>query len=331
MRALVIGFGSIGKRHIRNIKLLEPNAEIIVSRHHVRDSNVGDLAPLIHQVILDESSLLRNLRIDVAIICNPASCHLDTAFRCVEHGVDLFIEKPLAAATIGVDRLLGFCRDRKLILGVAYNLRFYDPVEKLHDAVSRGLIGRPLSFRIEVGQYLPDWRPWQDYRTGVSARAALGGGALLELSHELDYARWFFGEMVALRAWTGRLGDLEIDVEDTAELIAEYRSGVIGSIHLDFLRRDAHRACRIVGTEGTLVWDSADARVRLFSVAHRKWTEFVCKPTAAHDSYVQEMKQFLEAVRTRTPAAVTGEDGLRILEIVAAAKLAAKTGQRVQL
>jgi predicted dehydrogenase len=185
----------------------------------------------------------------------------------------------------------------------------------LREVVVGGGIGRPLSLRAEAGQHLPTWRPGADYRVTVSARAELGGGAVLELSHELDYARWILGEAAAVSARAGRLSDLDIDVEDVAEIVVEFRSGALGSVHLDMVRQPAGRACRIIGTGGTVEWDVGEPSVRLFR----------------SETYVEELRHFLRCVRTGEQPMVTGEDGRQALALALAAKESARLGRVIAL
>jgi predicted dehydrogenase len=134
------------------------------------------------------------LSMDAALITEAISVHLAHARAAAASGAHLFIEKPLANTPDGLPELLADCRANGLALLVAYNFRFYQPLQLMRDAVQSGCIGRVVSARAEVGQYLPDWRPGADYRQSVTARAELGGGVLLELSHEIDYLRWLVGE-----------------------------------------------------------------------------------------------------------------------------------------
>jgi predicted dehydrogenase len=261
---------------------------------------------------------------DFAVIANPASLHVETAWQFAEQGVDLLIEKPLAASMDGVDDLLSLCWERGLIGMVAYVFRFYYPLRLAKAAISGGQIGRVLSFNAEVGQYLPDWRPGRDYREAVSARRDLGGGAVLELSHEIDLARWLVGEVETVSASMGKLSDLEIDVEDTAEITLEFENGAIGRVHVDMVQRAPVRGMRIVGTNGTLTWDWHSHRVRVYTEEAEIWRDL--HPAAELDRngmYIAEMEHFLDCVAKRTSPAVGVEDGRRVLEIALAAKRSA--------
>ena len=149
----------------------------------------------------------------------------------------------------------------------------------------------------------------------------LGGGALMELCHEIDYVRWLVGEVLEVFARVGRVSDLEIDVDDIAELILEFETGAIGNIHLDMVQRAPTRTCRLIGTEGTLTWDGLTDWVAHYSSATRTWTDLF--PAAAQDRnemYVAELRHFLDCVRSGTTPLVDGIDGRRVLEIALAAR-----------
>lgn len=321
MKALIVGLGSIGRRHLANLTQLLPGAEITVwHQHSSRADHPGDASdgPVRHVFSLDDALAAGP---QCAVIAGPSTGHVATAQALADHNVHVLIEKPLSDRRQGVERLLGKCRAKNLVLLVAYNYRFYPPLQKMRQAILEGSIGRVLSVRAEVGQYLPDWRPAADYRRGVTARRELGGGVLLELSHEIDYVRWLAGEITEVSARVGRLSDLEIDVEDTAELTLGFGSGAIGSVHLDMVQRAPTRACKVVGTEGTLAWDGPTHGVRWYSAASGEWTD-LCAPVARdrNESYLAELAHFLDCVRGAAIPAVTGEDGLRVLDIVLAAR-----------
>src|SRR5205085_9733157 len=116
-------------------------------------------------------------------------------------------------------------------------------------------IGQVLSVRAEVGQYLPDWHPEDDYGASYAAQSRLGGGAVLTLSHELDYVRWIVGEVTDVRSITMHASSLGMDVEDVAEVLTRHSSGALASIHMDFLDRSYNRRSRWIGEEGTISWE----------------------------------------------------------------------------
>jgi predicted dehydrogenase len=331
LKALIVGLGSAGHRHTRNLKSIDPAIRIAVWRQHSRTGDLGDLSSLVEDVFYCQEDALA-WQPDVAIVSTPASLHVPTALLLAHSGVHLFIEKPLSDMLKPVDELLALCHERGLALMVGYNFRFYGPLQTMRRALEEGEIGRVVSVRAEVGQYLPDWRPGVDYRQSVSARRDLGGGALLELSHELDYLRWLNGEVKAVSAQIAHLSDLDIDVEDTAEIILQFCNGSIGSIHLDMIQRPATRTCRIVGTEGTLTWDWSCHRVKLFSATTNKWTEpHLARSIDRNEMYVAELRHFLDCAKGDDTPNITGEDGRRVLEIALAARQSSEDQRVVEV
>ena len=126
-------------------------------------------------------------------------------------------------------------------------------------------IGRPLAVHAHWGEYLPNWHPWEDYRQSYSARADLGGGVVVTLSHPLDYLRWLLGDVLSVSAQVGTVGDLGIDVEDLADINLRFASGCFGNVHLNYLQQPPIHRMQIVCTGGTLDWDNADGALRVFS------------------------------------------------------------------
>jgi predicted dehydrogenase len=209
-------------------------------------------------------------------------------------------------------------------------------LQKFRDLLKAEEIGRVLSVRCEIGQYLPSWRPDTDYRQSVSARRELGGGALLELSHEIDYLRWIFGEVDSVNARISRQSALEIDVEDTAHLILGFAaredgSRLIGTLNMDFIRHDTTRLCTAIGTNGSLRWNGLIGAVEKFEVGAKEWREIFRHQHQRDDSYRAEWRHFLACIQDQDEPLITGEDGLRVLEIIDAARTASQAGTQVQV
>ena len=326
---LVVGLGSIGRRHLKVLRDVLPNAEAMVLRRPGRglDGEPGAGIRLVHDL---DAAL--DIGADAAIIASPAHLHLRTALALADAGVHLLVEKPLSNKVDGVSDLLSLCRAKGTVLQVGYCLRFDPSLAAVKDAIDAGRIGRPLHLRAEVGQYLPDWRPGTDYREGVSARAALGGGVLLELSHEIDYAGWIAGQVVSVQARLDRVSDLDIDVEDLAELSLEFAGGMRGSLYLDFLQRSPVRTCKVIGTRGTVVWDGIAHESRLYDAGTGQWeTMFPGGGITVDGILAAQSRHFIECVRGRSEPLVSGEDGLRALKVVEAAQRSQLRGERIVL
>jgi predicted dehydrogenase len=294
MRILLVSLGSIGRRHLANLRQLEPGAEVCILRRAI-DPALDETQVTTLEAALDFSP-------DAALVCSPAPQHIAVATALAARGVALFVEKPLSHDTAGVAELLALAREKAAPLMVGYCLRFFAPLRTLRDEVLDGRIGRLVHIHAEVGQHLADWRPGSEYRASVTAQRALGGGALLELSHEIDTALWFGGEVESVTAQIGIVGDLGLEVEDIADIQLRFRNGVRATIHLDLLQRPPRRILRLIGTEGALTLDL------LAAAADR------------NEMYLDELRHFLDCTRTRRQPEVTGEDGFRVLEVIAAAR-----------
>lgn len=330
-RILIVGLGSIGKRHLRLARELLPDADIRVLRHRecvsVPEYADGCFADLEQAVAFAPQ---------IAVISSPATLHMKAALPLAQAGVHLLVEKPLSASTEGVAELLEACRKQGNVLLTGYNLRFLPSLRKFRELLSADIVGPVLSVRCEIGQYLPSWRPDADYRQGVSARRELGGGALLELSHELDYLRWIFGEVDWVKAAIGRQSRLEIDVEDTAHLILGFAprqddTRLIGTLNMDFIRHDTTRCCTAIGERGSLRWNGLSGVVELFEAGGKEWHELFRHQHQRDDSYQAEWRHFLNCANGQEAPLVNGEDGLRVLRIIDAAHQSAGNGGQVRV
>jgi predicted dehydrogenase len=331
-RLLVVGLGSIGRRHARLARALLPGARIVALRHR---TGAAEVEPGVERCVTTLAEALA-FRPQAAVLANPASLRLDVARALAEAGVHLLIEKPIAHETPGVEELLAMAEARGITVMTGYNLRFAPSLIHFRERVRAAAVGRILSVRVETGQHLASWRPGADYARGVSARRELGGGVLLELSHEIDYVRWLFGEIAWVQATCSRRSALAIDVEESA-LLSLGIAGEAGletlvvAMAIDFVRHDSTRQCTVVGEQGTLRWNGITGVVEQFLPAEPEWREVFRHPPQRDETYLAEWNHFLGAMDGRFPVPVTGADGLAALRVVEAARRAAETGSRVAI
>lgn len=326
-RALVAGLGNIGRRHLRLLRAALPEADIRVLRHSSCDEAIDYADGCFSR--LEEAC---GFSPEVAVIANPAPFHIATAMALAATGSHLMVEKPVSVSTAGVADLIALCAARGRQLQIGYNLRFLETLQRFRSELAAGAIGRVRLVRCEIGQYLPDWRPDADYREAVSARRDLGGGVLLELSHELDMLRWIFGEVAWLSSWIGRRGSLEIDVEDSAALQLGFEGGPVAQLNMDFLRRDTKRVCTAIGDDGTLLWDAVAGRVARFDPYTGTWDDLLISPPERDASYSAQINALLSAIAASCPDAIAaqGKDGLAVVRLIEAAVASdADAGHRV--
>lgn len=329
MEFLVIGCGSIGQRHLRNLRCL--GIENLVAfdtlperREQVRKSlGVSTFGSL--------SDALKSGP-DVAMVTTSTSSHIEVALEAAERGCHLFIEKPLSHTLDGVDLLLSVVQEKGLMTLAGCNMRFHPGLATIKKLLDDDAVGKVVAVRVQSGQWLPDWHPWEDYRTGYSARQDLGGGIILDGVHELDYISWLMGsEVQQVSCFAGKLSRLEIDTEDTAAILLRYSDGSIGEVHLDYVQRAYSRSCHIIGEEGTIRWDEAEGRVCHYSASTKSWHTYP-DPSGweTNEMYLEEMRHFLRCLAGEETPALDLVGARRVLDVALAAKKSAESSQIVR-
>ena len=325
---LVVGSGSIARRHIANLKTLFPHSIIgciSSSGKSLMPSDVG--ADVIYSGL--KEAVQNPLKF--AVVATPAPFHVQQAAELLKNGIHVLIEKPLA------DCLASFKKEDDLLFSnqdkieIAYNLRYMSSAVYLKKLLVQGILGKIHSVLIDVGQYLPDWRPQTDYRKNVSGKKALGGGVLLELSHELDYLIWLFGHFDSVFCMTKTSGSLDIDVEDIADAIITRHDGLMVNVHMDFLQHRPSRTCKIVGDLGTLSWNLLTNQIKL---CHKKDEEKIVFDEPDYDRnkmYLDELSRFAKVAEGALSPAIDMKQGLMVLRLIEAMKQSALTHQMVSI
>ena len=327
MKVIIVGFGSIGQRHCKNL-LEESNAEILLSTKHnlknfKNNKRIQNLPSL--------EKCLKN-QPDIGLVCNTSSLHVETAIKLAKNNCHLLIEKPLSNSLKNITPLLSLIEKNKIITLMGFNLRFHPCLIKIKQLLSKNKIGRVIYVNAENGSYLPDWHPEEDYRKSYSSSNTLGGGAVLTCLHEIDYLYWLFGNVKEVSAITGKFSDLDIDSEDLSSISLRFKNNIIAEVHLDLFQRPAQRSCKIVGTNGTLFCDFNRNIVSLYELNKKKWKEIMnLKNYNINDMYVEEMKQLLKCVRTQKKSINDIDQGLKTLKIGLAILKSSKTNKVVQL
>ncbi len=325
MKFLICGLGSIGRRHLRNLRALG-QSDIILYRTHHATLPEEELAGSPVFTSLDEALAQKP---DAVIISNPTAAHMSVALPASAAGCALFIEKPVSHTLTGMHELrANLARSGKPVL-VGYHFRFHPVLQQIKSLLASGSLGEPLSLTAHWGEYLPDWHPWEDYRQSYAARADLGGGAVLTLSHPLDYLRWLAGEVDSVSAQMGKISPLELSVEDYAEINLGFRSGAAGHVHLDYFEQPAAHWLEIITTNGFLRWVNASGSAEVYTVSTNSWQRL--DPPAGFERnamFLAEMAHFVCVCQGLEPSGCTLEDGIRALEIALAAHQSADQASR---
>jgi predicted dehydrogenase len=329
MKALVVGAGSIGRRHLQNLKALGIAELAVVEPDGSRRATVAEESAALEFQHLDDGL---NWSPDFVVLATPTHLHAEQVLRVAGAGFDLFVEKPLIHTFSGLTQIADLCSRANLISLVGCNMRFHPGPAQVKELLVRNVIGKILFARIQAGSYLPSWRPNTDYRANYAAREDTGGGCILDFIHEIDLTRWYLGDMQTVFCSAGHLSSLEIETEDVAALVCRHVSGAISEIHLDYVQRSYERSCQIVGELGTIFWDFTEKQVRWYDGQNSEWTTY-SQPESwvVNEMYLDEMKHFIDCVRTRRTTVLPISEAAKLMQVVFAAKTSALGGRLVSV
>lgn len=342
MKILLVGLGAIGQRHLRNLcTILGPGTEFLAYRvRGLKHALTGALTVRADADIEQEFGLRVSRELDAALaekpdcafICNPSSLHVQAATAAAKAGCHLFIEKPLSHSMEGVRELEAAIHQRGTVAMVGFQFRFHPGLAAVKRLIDEQAIGRIVHAHAHWGEFLPGWHPYEDFKSGYAARADLGGGVILTLCHPLDYLRWLVGEVEAVQAMTASVGGFGLDVEDTADIMLRFRSGCVGSVHLDYVQRPPAHWLQITGERGVIRWDNADGVVHTGQTDAGAWTTLAPPDGFDRNSmFLAEARHFMDAVAGRANVAVGLDDGIRALELALAARESASRGEIVRV
>lgn len=330
MKILMIGLGSIGQRHVRNIRrIYGDTVEIIAYRVRRLQQTFSDAMQIRDGVNLEEehgitsfSSLDEALsqNPDVAYITNITSKHMECALKCAKAGCDIFLEKPVSDSFEGVEELKRIADEKKLIIFMGYQNRYHVCIKKLKEYLDKKVIGNLISVDAAFCERLVTMHTYEDYSTTYMARKEMGGGPVLNLQiHDIDLLLWLFGEPIegSIRAITGTHSALKIDVEDHAVIsyITRYEGKELTvTTRSDFLQFPPVHRFVVVGDEGRIELDFNKAEITLYQEDGKPQTESY-PDFQRNDMFIDELKDFMKAVETREKPVITLEEGIAGLKV----------------
>jgi predicted dehydrogenase len=339
-RALFVGLGSVGQRHLRNVRaLLGDSVAVDAFRVRREQAVLDDFQQVVPGASLEsrygveaftdfDRALAREP--DVVFITNPSSLHVPIASKAAEAGAHLFIEKPLSHSLEGVDELCALTEQRGLVAFVAYQLRRHPGFARLKQRLEQGSVGRPLSVRAEVGEYLPGFHPYEDYRRMYASQRALGGGVTLSQIHELDYLIALFGRPRRAFSMGGKVSELEVDVDDLSSSLVEFRrpdgGRLIAELHQDFFQRPTSRSCVVIGESGRLEWNLSERRFRHWDASSSLVEEEDYSAFPRNQAFVEELEHFLGCIARRSRPDIGLREGAQSLELALGLLRSQETG-----
>jgi len=325
---LVVGLGSIGTRHVKNLLALGYRNISIVTR-------LGNVEKGFHRCKFYTSigDACSDKNISTAVIATPTSNHICDLLEILKNNIaNIYLEKPISHSLNDIKKV-----EKKLInsganLVVGYDLHFDPGLMLVKEYINSQKIGKVVSFISEVGQYLPDWRPGKDYTQSMSAHKAQGGGVMLDLVHEFDYINWLVGPIKSIVGKNGKISNLDIDTEDVSVNIIETASGALGTIHLDYLQCEMSRKCKVIGDEGVIIWDYNKSKVQFMSHQDRVWQTHDFSNYKRNDRFMDIMKTFMiSTIDTSDDRLVRFHDAVKSSELIEKSKKSSVTNKMISL
>ncbi|MCR4640752.1 MAG: Gfo/Idh/MocA family oxidoreductase [Lachnospiraceae bacterium] len=341
MKILMIGLGSIGQRHVRNIrKLLGDEAELIAYRSRGLKTTFTDTLQIREGISLEEEygiTAYRDLdealaqKPELAFITNITAKHMECALACAKAGCHLLIEKPLSHSPEGLEELVRVAEEKELVVFMGFQNRYHPCVKRLKEGVESGELGRLSYVACEFSERLTTMHRYEDYRGTYMARKDFGGGPVLNLQmHDLDILRWIFGMPRNVRAQLGMNSGLEIDVEESAQAVFESADGLPVCTHTDFLQYPPVHRFKVVGEKGRIEADLNAVTFKKFigDDPEQIWSD---AGFLRNDMFIEELKDFFAALRGEKPAAIPLQAGIDSLRMALAMKESAAEGRTVEL
>ena len=327
MKILIVGCGSIGKRHIKNLK------SFLKGNILACDLNESRLVYVRKKYGIDtykdyDKALSRN--VDCVIVCTPTSTHVNLARKALAASCHVFIEKPLSDKMEGVDELIRLGKKNNKIISVGYNLRFDKCLRKVKEWLNTQEIGKVVSVNAHFGYSFLKRKPDEDYREDYAGKTSMGGGVILDVSHEIDYLMWLIGEAEEVFCYSSKVSQLDIDIEDLAEIFLKFKNNVISSIHLDFIQLPYHRFCRIIGRNGIIDWNFAKGIAKLYNVEKDKW-KIYRGDKDWNIMYLEEIKHFIKCVEGKEKNFLDGKTGKKVLEVALTAKKSSRSRRIIKI
>ena len=328
-KLLVIGVGSIGKRHIDNFSNYFEKIDIV-------DVNPERIVQVCDQFKINKSyedyvTALEENIYDAVAVTTPPHLHLPISKLAAEKGANLFIEKPLGMSLVGWDEVDAICKKNNLVGFVAYCHRFIPYSERLKELVSGGVIGRVIHANVRWGSYLPDWHPWEDYRSFYMAKKEQGGGALLDESHGIDLVRYVLGDVKEVFAIVDNLSDLELTSDDTAFLTLRMESNELVHINFDLSSRTPRVNFELIGTEGNIIWDRVEHKIKIYTTIEEQWSEEIFTRDDLMSMYPNQAKHFVNCCTGKEKPMISIKDSIKTQKVIDAAFLSSKELKLIKL
>ena len=289
LRFLIIGGGSIGKRHIKNLQSLGYSEIYCLKRKkdEIFEKETGVRS------ITSINELSDN--IDAVFVCTPTSLHAEGIEIAVKLQAAIFMEKPLIHSSDGLRNTKNLLSGYDKVFFIGFMLRYHPLVKKIKSIIDSNSLGKVFSARFEFGSYLPFWHPWEDHKTGYAAKKELGGGVINTITHELDLVQYFFGTPRSVFCDSKNFNKLGIEVEEIAEAIFGYDDKMI-TLHLDYLQKEYDRSIKVLCDEGKVTWNWHTHKVVVKKYKEDAVDYELASNFDVNQLYIDELQDFIDII-----------------------------------
>lgn len=325
---LVVGTGSAGQRHAKNLASLGCRISCMDPRPDRLEAIKADL-DLLGAFTSLEDALNSTEQIDGVVVASPPVFHMQQSIASLEKGLPVLLEKPVSPDISSAKELERKVEETGVPLLLGYTYRWWPPLRKVQELLRENAVGKIHHARFVMSAHLADWHPWENYWDFFMASRKLGGGALLDESHWIDLMLLFFGQPDRLIAGIDKISDLKIDTDDNVDLLIVYSGGLHVSMHLDLYGRPHEKYVRLVGEEGTVYWTMEPNRVSLSKNMSENWEScsFDCE---RNEMFLQADREFLDIMEGSPVKTCTIQDGVRVLKLIEAARKSSRERRWVE-
>ena len=324
---LIVGAGSVGMRHGRNLSGMGCRLSGMDPRADRRDAFAAEFGAAAYE---DLDSALTAGAVDGVAVCSPTRFHVEQCLPALERGLPVLLEKPVAKTLAEAEVLAEAIGRTGTPLLLGYTWRWWPPLARVRALLSQGAVGTIRHVEFTMSANLEDWHPGEPLAEFFMSSAELGGGALLDESHWVDLMLWFFGMPESLSARVEKISDLDITSDDNVDMMIGFANGLRANLHLDLYGRPHRKSIRFIGEGGTILWSEAPNQIAVCAEAGENWNEerFDCE---RNDMFVAVAEEYLAVLGGAAVKTCGIEDGLGVMTLLEAARRSQAEGRRIML
>lgn len=322
---LIIGSGSVGKRHAKNLKELGCKISCMDPRAD-RCEDLKNEVPLVSWYT-DLNDIPEEVNFNGVIIASPTAFHKEHTLWGIKSKIPVLLEKPAAMTAEEAYQIREAASEHIVPIVLGYSWRWWPPLQEVRKLIASNTIGSLRHVQFHMSAHLADWHPWEPYQSFFMSKKALGGGALLDESHWIDLMIWFLGNPDKITGHVSKISDLEIETDDNVDIICSYKD-VNVTIHLDLYGRPHEKFIRFVGENGTLLWSANPNRISICKDADQHWETHDFN-NERNDMFIGVAKEFMSVLNGGSPQTCTFDDGVKVMELIEAVRSSSNTGKTI--